>query len=67
MIDTCIGCKYNGKWENEIEYGYNSPCTRCKRRYSDNYENATEIKNNEIEEEDDLDFENLDIDMEDIK
>lgn len=68
MIDTCIGCKHNGKWENEIEYGCSSPCTRCKRRCHDNYEtNVIEIKSNEIEEEDDLDFENLDIDMEDIK
>ena len=36
--DSCYGCKYLGQWENEVEYGYPSPCTRCKRRASDNYE-----------------------------
>lgn len=35
---TCIGCKHYGMWENEIEYGCNSPCTNCKRRVNDNYE-----------------------------
>lgn len=35
---TCDGCKHKGKWENEYEYGYNAPCTRCKRRVNDNYE-----------------------------
>jgi len=34
---TCEGCKHLGKWENEVEYGYPSPCTRCKRRVDDNY------------------------------
>ena len=36
--ETCEGCKHFGKWENEVEYGYPSPCTRCKRRVNDNYE-----------------------------
>jgi hypothetical protein len=35
---NCEGCKHLGKWENEIEYGYSSPCTRCKRRAEDHYE-----------------------------
>lgn len=35
---NCFGCKHVGMWENEIEYGYPSPCTRCKRRVNDNYE-----------------------------
>lgn len=36
--ETCEGCKHLGKWENEVEYGYPSPCTRCKRRVGDHYE-----------------------------
>lgn len=36
--ETCEGCKHLGKWENEVEYGYPSPCTRCKRRAADYYE-----------------------------
>lgn len=36
--DSCKGCKHMGLWENEVENGYPSPCTRCKRRASDNYE-----------------------------
>lgn len=36
--ETCEGCKHLGKWENEVEYGYPSPCTRCKRRVQDHYE-----------------------------
>ncbi len=35
---TCVGCKHYGMWENEVEYGYNSPCTNCRRRTNDNYE-----------------------------
>lgn len=35
---NCLGCKHAGMWENEVEYGYPSPCTRCKRRANDNYE-----------------------------
>lgn len=35
--ETCDGCKQLGKWENELEYGYNSPCTSCRRRASDRY------------------------------
>ena len=35
---TCVGCKHRGNWENEVEYGYNSPCTKCRRRTNDNYE-----------------------------
>jgi hypothetical protein len=34
----CEGCKHLGKWENEVEYGYPSPCSRCKRRAEDHYE-----------------------------
>lgn len=36
--ETCEGCKHLGKWENEVEYGYPSPCICCKRRVRDNYE-----------------------------
>lgn len=36
--DSCEGCKHMGLWENEVENGYSSPCTICKRRASDNYE-----------------------------
>ena len=36
--ETCEGCKHLGKWENEVEYGYPSPCTCCKRRVEDYYE-----------------------------
>ena len=36
--ETCEGCKHLGKWENEVEYGYPSPCTRCRRRVEDYYE-----------------------------
>ena len=36
--ETCEGCKHLGKWENEVEYGYPSPCTRCKRGVEDHYE-----------------------------
>lgn len=35
---NCEGCKHLGKWENEVECGYPSPCTRCKRRVEDHYE-----------------------------
>ena len=35
---TCEGCKHLGKWEFEVEYGYSSPCTLCKRRVVDYYE-----------------------------
>ena len=36
--ESCEGCIQYGLWENEIEYGYPSPCTGCKRRVDDNYE-----------------------------
>ena len=36
--ETCEGCKHLDKWENEVEYGYSSPCTSCKRRVEDYYE-----------------------------
>ena len=36
--ETCEGCKHLDKWENEVEYGYPSPCTCCKRRVLDHYE-----------------------------
>ena len=35
---NCLGCKHAGMWEDEVEYGYSSPCTRCKRMANDNYE-----------------------------
>ena len=38
QTETCEGCKHLGKWENEVEYGYPSPCTCCKRRVNDYYE-----------------------------
>ena len=44
--DDCERCKHKGKYENEIEMGYPSPCTRCKRRATDNFE-PEEIKNGE--------------------
>ena len=37
--NICKGCKHDGKYENELEYGYPSPCTFCKRRRPDNYLN----------------------------
>ncbi len=37
-MSKCAGCKHLGKYENEIEYGYNSPCTICARRLNDNFE-----------------------------
>jgi hypothetical protein len=39
---TCYNCKNLGKYENEIELGYNSPCTSCKRRVQDNFEEEKE-------------------------
>ena len=39
---TCEGCAEIGKWENEYEYGYPSPCTHCKRRACDNYRRPPE-------------------------
>lgn len=36
--ETCEGCRHLGKWEDEVGYGYPSPCTCCKRRVEDNYE-----------------------------
>lgn len=35
---TCVGCKHRGRWEREVEYGFSCPCTECKRRANDNYE-----------------------------
>lgn len=40
----CNGCAHNGLYENEIEYGYPSPCTGCQRRVVDNYARKTEEK-----------------------
>ena len=37
--EPCKGCEHDGEYENEVEYGYPSPCTQCKRRCSDNYLN----------------------------
>ena len=39
---TCDGCAEIGKWENEYEYSYPSPCTLCKRRAWDNYRRPPE-------------------------
>ena len=39
---TCEGCAEIGKWENEYEYGYPSPCACCKRRACDNYRRPPE-------------------------
>lgn len=39
---TCEGCVDKGQYENEVEYGYPSPCTRCKRRSLDNYRHKPE-------------------------
>lgn len=33
----CDGCVHKNNWENEVEYGYPSPCTACSRRCIDNY------------------------------
>lgn len=42
--EPCKGCKHYGNYENEVEYGYPSPCTKCKRRCVDNYQpDATDI------------------------
>ena len=38
LKETCEGCKHLNKCENEVECGYNSPCTTCKRRVEDHYE-----------------------------
>ena len=37
--EPCKGCVHDGNYENELEYGYPSPCTKCKRRCIDNYLN----------------------------
>ena len=34
---TCEGCEGKEQYESEVEYGYPSPCTRCRRRSPDNY------------------------------
>lgn len=39
---TCDGCVHKGCWENEVEYGYPSPCTTCTRRTVDNYAHKPE-------------------------
>lgn len=36
--EGCEGCKHLRKFENEVEYGYLSPCTVCKRKARDYYE-----------------------------
>ena len=45
----CDGCTENGKWENEVEYGYSSPCTRCKRRCADNWRGQQEPEKGDSE------------------
>lgn len=37
-MSKCTGCKHLGKWNAEIQYGYNSPCTICARRVPDNFD-----------------------------
>lgn len=44
QAESCEGCKHLGKWENEVEYGYPSPCTRCKRRVEDHYERRCDLQ-----------------------
>ena len=44
---TCDGCVNKGQYENELEYGYPSPCTRCKRRNTDNYRRPPEGSEND--------------------
>ena len=39
---TCEGCEHQGEYENEREYGYPSPCTKCKRVAPDNYRHMPE-------------------------
>ncbi len=36
--NSCEGCKHLGKWKAEVEYGYPSPCTNCRRTAEDCYE-----------------------------
>lgn len=36
-VEYCKGCMYDGKYEKEFKTGQPSPCTRCRRRASDNY------------------------------
>lgn len=39
--EPCKGCQHDGEYENEVEYGYPSPCAQCKRRCSDNHLNQS--------------------------
>lgn len=39
---TCDGCEHDGGYENEMEYGYPSPCTKCRRIATDNYRTKPE-------------------------
>lgn len=39
---TCDGCEHDGSYENEREYGYPSPCTKCRRIATDNYRRKPE-------------------------
>ena len=36
--NSCEGCKHLGEWKAEVEYGYPSPCTNCRRTAEDCYE-----------------------------
>lgn len=47
---SCKGCKHDGQFENEFEYGYPCPCIRCKRRAIDNYECFVQISEKTEEE-----------------
>lgn len=35
---SCLNCKHQGEWDNEREYGYWSPCTKCIRSAQDYFE-----------------------------
>lgn len=39
---TCDGCEHDGSYENEREYGYPSPCTKCRQIATDNYRRKPE-------------------------
>ena len=36
-VEYCTGCIHDGKYEQEVKEDLPSPCTRCRRRVSDNY------------------------------
>lgn len=48
--EKCDGCTESGKWEDEVEYGYPSPCTLCKRRCADNWRGPQDAEGEEHDE-----------------